>query len=426
LKLRARFDNQQCVSIYGCVVTEINASALEVGSVFHGRYQVVRRIAAGAMGAVYEVLDTTTDTPRALKVMLPSIVQDPDLRNRFEREAKVTGAIESDHIVRVSDAGVDPESGAPFLVMELLRGDELSKLVKMSSGLPPSEALVYLSQVALALDKTHARGIVHRDLKPDNIFVTQRDDGTPSVKILDFGIAKVVISGHQAAKSTRPMGTPTYMAPEQIQGDPHIGPAADIHALGHIAYTLVVGEAYWAEEAKRMGIGAVLSTILYGMEEAPTERAQRRRGKTLPAGFDPWMKKAIAPNPAERFESASAAVNALRTVFSPNASHPSAGPSGAAALPLSAGRGATIPLSAEMVKSAMPSGRRLAATVAAAPAFAVIPGAGQSNSGISAPTPTTTAPVKSVKSPLPWVVLGLLVVGAIGAFVIYGLSRLRF
>src|SRR5215218_8382902 len=122
-------------------------AALTANALFHGRYRVVRCIKAGSMGAVYEVLDTATESRRALKVMLPSIVEDADMRVRFEREAKVTGGIESDHIVRVSDAGIDADTGTPFLVMDLLWGEELGSLVKKRSGLRPAEVMVYLFQV---------------------------------------------------------------------------------------------------------------------------------------------------------------------------------------------------------------------------------------------------------------------------------------
>src|SRR5690242_20772418 len=101
-------------------MTTSSTDMLRSGEVFHRRYRVVRCLKSGGMGAVYEVIDERTDTPRALKVMLPSIVEDPDMRARFAREARVTGAIESDHIVGTMDAGIDEESGTPFLVMELL------------------------------------------------------------------------------------------------------------------------------------------------------------------------------------------------------------------------------------------------------------------------------------------------------------------
>jgi serine/threonine-protein kinase len=290
---------------------------------FHQRYRIVRCINAGSMGAVYEVLDTFTESRRALKVMLPSIVEDADLRSRFEREAKVTGAIESDHIVRVSDAGIDAATGTPFLVMDLLRGEELGSLVRKRLALPSSEVLLYLTQVALALDKTHAAGIVHRDLKPENMFVTKRDDGSPCVKILDFGIAKVVVESNQAARATRPMGTPLYMAPEQIRGDSEIGRTADVYALGHIAYTLLTGEPYWTEEGNCLALYALLSKIMGGMQEPASERAFRRRGVLLPTNFNAWLQKTTALRAQDRFDSASAAVGALTAVLGRAAPRPS-------------------------------------------------------------------------------------------------------
>jgi serine/threonine protein kinase len=282
---------------------------------FHRRYRVIRRIKAGNMGAVYEVTDEKTRSRRALKVMLPDLVEHPDLRSRFELEAQVTGDIESEHIVRISDAGIDEATGTPFLVMDLLRGEELGALVRKQKALPPGEVVIYLQQVARALDKTHAAGIIHRDLKPENMFVTRRDDDSPCVKILDFGIAKVVEQS-QKARTTQALGTPLYMSPEQIRGDREIDPRADLYALGHIAYALLTGEPYWAEEANlHEAIFPFLSTVLGGVVESPSHRAQRRRGAALPPAFDAWFQKATAPRAEHRFDRASTAVAALATVL---------------------------------------------------------------------------------------------------------------
>src|SRR5205823_5924260 len=128
-----------------------------------------------------------------------------------------------------------------------LRGRDLAAEIEARSKLPPKEAVVLLSQAALALDKTHDAGIVHRDLKPENLFLTKRDDGTPRLKVLDFGIAKVVAQSAQTAKQTKSIGTPLYMSPEQIHGDAKIDARSDLYALAHIAYALLVGEPYWEE-----------------------------------------------------------------------------------------------------------------------------------------------------------------------------------
>ncbi|WP_437632070.1 serine/threonine protein kinase [Sorangium sp. So ce854] len=279
---------------------------------FRDRYQVLRVIKAGGMGAVYEVMDDVTAARRALKVMLPSLLDSEELRARFALEARITGIIESDHIVRTSDAGVDDETGTPFIVMELLRGEELGSLIKKRGALPAEDVALYLFQAALALDKTHAAGIVHRDLKPDNLFVTVRDDGSPCVKILDFGIAKVIEQHHASTLTRQMLGTPVYMAPEQIRAERNIGPRVDIYALGQVAYALLVGETYWTQEAEAIPSPYLLaSELLRGATESPCARAARRRSASLPPAFDAWFFKATALRPEDRFERASVAVSAL-------------------------------------------------------------------------------------------------------------------
>jgi serine/threonine-protein kinase len=164
-------------------------TTLQNGAIFAGRYRVIRCIAAGGMGAVYEVLHLETERRRALKVMLPHVLQSEDLRQRFKQEAKVAAHIDSEYIVEVFDAGLDEATGMPFLVMELLRGEELGKRLKRLGRFAPADVVSYLHQTALALDRTHRANIVHRDLKPENLFLTDREDGPPRVKVLDFGVA---------------------------------------------------------------------------------------------------------------------------------------------------------------------------------------------------------------------------------------------
>src|SRR5258708_121537 len=164
------------------------------GQLFAGRYRIVRLIKAGGMGAGYEALHEQTRRRVALKVMRPEIVSDPVSRQRFAQEAQVATIIESKHVVDVMDAGVDDQTGIPFLVMEFLLGEELGDLVERAGRLAPGDVVAFLSQAARALDKAHARGVVHRDLKPENLFISLRDDEPPTLKILDFGIAKVLPS----------------------------------------------------------------------------------------------------------------------------------------------------------------------------------------------------------------------------------------
>jgi serine/threonine protein kinase len=284
--------------------------ALQRGQLFHERYEVGSCLKAGGMGAVYEVLDTKTRRRRALKIMLPSIVSDADMRARFRLEAIVTANIESEHLVEAFDADVDAATGIPFLVMELLKGADLAQTLVAKGRLSAREAVVFLYQAALALERTHAAGIVHRDLKPENLFLTQRDDGSPRIKILDFGIAKVLDQGTQAS-TTRSLGSPLYMAPEQVRGDASIGPRADLYALGHMAYSLLVGEAYWQQEARgEGGVYAMIVRAMQGAEEPATARAHRRE-VVLPSAFDAWFARATAVDPAARFPNALACVTEL-------------------------------------------------------------------------------------------------------------------
>jgi len=280
------------------------------GFVFRSRYRSIRCMGMGGMGAVYEVHDNVTNGNRVLKVMLPHAQQNENLRARFAEEARFSGSIESDHVVRTFDAGIDDDTGLPFLVMELLRGEELGKMLARRQRLPSSEVITYLHQAALALDKTHALGIVHRDLKPENLFLTKRDDGSPCLKILDFGIAKLVQEG-QAAASTMALGTPMYMAPEQAEGGRAVGPRADIYSLGHVAYTLLAGRPYWTDEFNQLGsLIAFFLRLSKGIQESPSTRAARS-GAILPPAFDIWFGQATATSPNERFSHATIAIRSL-------------------------------------------------------------------------------------------------------------------
>lgn len=285
---------------------------LREGTVFQGRYCVVRSIKAGGMGAVYEVVDERTRARRALKVMLPATRDEPALRLRFEREAQLLGAVEGDHVVRIFDAGVDEATGIPFLVMELLRGQDLASAIEERGSLPFEEVVLLLSQVALALRVMHAAVVVHRDLKPENVFLTVREDGSPCIKVLDFGLAKSLAPA--GASKTQAMGTPLFMAPEQMEGE--ISPRADLYALGQLAYVMLAGEPYWREEGDAAtSLHAFVALVGRGSCEPASERAARRLSVALPAAFDGWFVKATARRARDRFDSATLSVLALAEAF---------------------------------------------------------------------------------------------------------------
>src|SRR6201999_2247610 len=171
---------------------------------------------------------------------------DPPARERFVLEARAASAIESDHVVEVVTAGVDEETGAPYLVMELLRGEELADASTRLGPLPLGDVAEVLSQVGHALEQAHRQGIVHRDLKPENVFLatSRRRDVAFTAKILDFGIAKLVEDSMQKT-GTQPLGTPLFMAPEQTDRKGRIAPATDVWALGLIAFKLLTGRDFW-------------------------------------------------------------------------------------------------------------------------------------------------------------------------------------
>ncbi|WP_394848902.1 serine/threonine protein kinase [Pendulispora brunnea] len=282
---------------------------LQRGSLFAGRYRIVRRLGSGAMGSVYEVVHLQTERPCALKIMHAHIVEREEMRERFKMEAKVAARVGSEYIVDVLDAGVDEPTGIPFFVMERLRGEDLSRRLKRVGRLEPDEALRYLHQVSMALDRTHHASIVHRDLKPANLFLTEGPDGKPRVKVLDFGVAKF-ISEAGAGATTAIAGTPLYMSPEQCRGG-KVTAAADVYAFGMIAYTLLVGEAYFSDEfAHTSNLVAFALATINGPIDPATVRASNHQVQ-LPKSFDAWFATVTNVDPDRRFASAGEAVRTL-------------------------------------------------------------------------------------------------------------------
>ena len=167
---------------------------LPPGTLFAHDFRVVRPLADGGMGSVYVVEQLSTGRERALKLMHPQFVADPGNRRRFADEARAGSRIESDHVVEVIAAGVDEASGVPWLAMELLQGETLYDRVEKRGAVAPAEAYEVLRQLCHALGAAHRAGVIHRDVKPENIFLAtaRRDGATVMVKVLDFGIAKVV------------------------------------------------------------------------------------------------------------------------------------------------------------------------------------------------------------------------------------------
>jgi hypothetical protein len=277
---------------------------LAAGTIFAGHYRVIGLIGRGGMGDVYEVLDTRVDRPRALKILHHDGADHPT-RARFELEARLGGRIDSPFLVEVFDAGVDTATDRLYLVMELLRGENLAQRLRRLGPRPATEVVAHLAEVALALDRMHEREIIHRDLKPANLFL----HGT-TIKVLDLGLAKVLTAGH--ASTTRVAGTPLYMSPEQLRGR-GITAATDRYALGLVAYTLLVGAGYWDSEAELDPVAFGLRAV-QGPPDAASVRA-RLAGVALPASFDAWFASATSPEPERRFAFAAGQIRALATAL---------------------------------------------------------------------------------------------------------------
>ncbi len=277
---------------------QANGHDLATGSIIAGRYKVERVLGRGGMGAVYEVHHVNTGESLALKVLHPALAGNEQAVARFKTEARAPVKIGTDHVVRIVDADVSAELGnVPFMVMELLKGRDLGSELKRRGVLPAGEVVLYLRQVARALDKAHAIGIVHRDLKPANLFVTERDDGTPLIKILDFGIAK--LTDGMSAELTQDgtiFGTPWYMSPEQARGTASkVGPPADLWALGLIAFRLLTGQNYWTAE----GMAGLIGQIVYDPMPPPSQVAPH-----LGPRFDAWFARACNREQDQRFPTA--------------------------------------------------------------------------------------------------------------------------
>ncbi len=284
---------------------------LAVGAVIAGRYAVGPRIGTGGMGAVYEGTHIVTRRPCAIKLMLGHTADREEMRQRFFRESRALAQIHSEYIVSVLDAGIDPDTHVPFLVMERLHGVDLGQLVNARGGLPARDVLLYLWHAALALDKTHRASIVHRDLKASNLLLTQREDGSPLDKVLDFGVAKMMRMDATSEGGTQAVGTPLYMAPEQFRGKGRVSPATDIYSLGMLAYLLLVGRHYWREEREACENPFAFATIA---AQGPVEPASVRAGRAkvaLSAEFDAWFARATAIRADARFPSAIAAITEL-------------------------------------------------------------------------------------------------------------------
>jgi serine/threonine-protein kinase len=215
------------------------------GIVLAGKYRLERVLGEGAMGIVLAVRHLALGELMAMKLIHSDGSQQPEIFERFRREARAMMRIQSEHVVRTIDCGI-LEDDTPYLVMEYLEGQDLAQCLAQTGPLPLWQVAEYMMQTCEALAHAHALGIVHRDLKPSNLFIVQRRDGRKWVKVIDFGIAKLsesgmTVAGMRLTKTAQVMGSPLYMAPEQMTSSKNVDARADIWSLGIVMFELLSG-----------------------------------------------------------------------------------------------------------------------------------------------------------------------------------------
>jgi serine/threonine protein kinase len=262
------------------------------GKNFGGRFTIVELVARGGMSVVYKAIDRELGSDVALKILPPELAARPDFVERFRREVRVTRQINHPNVCRVFDLGVG--EGALYFSMEWVKGETVRDLLRHTGKLPEGRALEIAEKVARALEAAHERGVIHRDLKPSNVLVGERG----MVKIIDFGLATTAVGDGLTATGAI-LGTPHYMAPEQVRGKP-VDIRSDIYALGALAYHLVCGRPPFAGD-NPIAIGFA------HLSEAVTPPSQLRRD--VPAGLEAAILAALAKAPEDRPASARAFID---------------------------------------------------------------------------------------------------------------------
>jgi eukaryotic-like serine/threonine-protein kinase len=270
--------------------------ASRLGELVGGKYKLVRFMAEGGMGVVYEAQHAVVRRRFALKFLRPHLAERRDFLDRFRREAEAAGALENEHVAAAVDFGITAD-GAPYIVMEHLVGESLGSLLEREKRLPSSRAAELIRQACGGIQAAHAAGIVHRDLKPHNLFVCRRQDGTDLVKVLDFGVAKLqgADQTNAATGTGTVMGTAPYMSPEQARGENLIDSSTDVYALGAILYELLSG--------RRPHPGDSHNAILHHIGTQPAVPLALVRPR-LPDGLAALVERTLSPDPRLRPSSA--------------------------------------------------------------------------------------------------------------------------
>ena len=271
----------------------MGAPSVRQGDVLAGRYRVDREIGSGAMGFVVAATDVQQNVKRAIKLMRSSALGDRVAVTRFLREARACLKLQGEHHARVYELGRLPD-GAPFMVMELLEGRDLRAELEARGALPLAEAMVIVLQVCEALAEAHRNGIVHRDLKPANVFLVKRADRAIHVKVLDFGVSKILGDAGSSGDTTRSnvmLGSPHYMSPEQMRNSREVDARTDVWSLGVVAYQILTGRVPF--EGK--GLTQIITAVIEGRPDPPSHVV-----KGLPPALDAVILHCLVSEPDER------------------------------------------------------------------------------------------------------------------------------
>jgi serine/threonine-protein kinase len=278
-----------------------------LGKVVDGRYRVLEVIGRGGMGVVYRVEHLRMGKIAAMKVLHRDLAQDPEVVQRFEREAAAISKLHHPHTVQVFDFG--NAQGALYLIMEYVRGLDLARLITRDGPIPWPRCAPLLAQIAGALQEAHELGIVHRDLKPENVLITRTTGGRDYAKVLDFGLAKLDQRGAPTRETERNaiVGTPYFMAPEQIRGD-EVDARTDIYSFGALMFELLTGEHLYSGST---AVG-VLTKHLTADPDAPSMRAPKL---AIPPAVDHVCRKALARDPRARWQTAAELAEAIEEIY---------------------------------------------------------------------------------------------------------------
>ena len=277
-----------------------------LGSVIAGKYEIIGLIGAGGVGYVVSAMHLELGEMVALKFLREESLVNEQVVERFAREARAAARIKSEYVARVYDVGALP-TGVPYIVMEYLHGKDLADIVRERGRLPVKTAVEYVLQACEALAAAHVVGVVHRDIKPENLFLARQGEGVESIKVLDFGISKLALTGtalpepprptqqgtRKFAKTMMPMGTPAYMSPEQIRSTGDVDARTDIWALGCVLFELLTGACVF-DAPTLMQLGAAI------LERDPLPL--RQLVKDAPAELEAVIQKCLQKDVSKRYQ----------------------------------------------------------------------------------------------------------------------------